>query len=121
MNELEAIIRLVVGAAMVDGRVDSAELNRIRVLARSVGAGSTLRTVIEELHRKQHELQTAAHVIEWVRPAARQIAAATKPTRFMAACAIARIVKEDGVIVADESAYQEAILEQLNLEEFEGI
>ena len=49
MSEIEAIMRLIVGAAMVDGRIDADELERLRGVAQSVGASRVMRRVMVRL------------------------------------------------------------------------
>ena len=110
MREIEAIMRVIVGAALSDGHADSRELSRIRILADAVGAKKVMNAVMTDVHRHQGQLNTTAQVIAWAQPAAARLSTADQQTRFLAACAIDRVIKEDGRLAADESTYRGALL-----------
>ena len=113
MREIEAIIRLIVGAALVDGRIDAGELERLRGVAKSVGAGQVLRQVMNDVHAKQDRLHDTADVLAWVGGAADQIARSGEQTRFVTAYAISQVVREDGRLAPEETDYRTAILAAL--------
>jgi len=113
MREIEAIMRLIVGAALVDGRIDAGELERLRGVAKSVGAGQVLRQVMNDVYAKQDRLHDTADVLAWVREAAEQMAGAGDQTRFVTAYAISQVVREDGHLAPEEADYKEAILAAL--------
>lgn len=116
MSEIEAIMRLIVGAAIVDGRIDADELERLRGVAQSVGANRVMRRVMDDLHAHQHRLVGPDDVLAWVEPAKAQIAQAGEQTRFVAAYAISRVVREDGHLGAEEDVYRTRVLAALGRE-----
>ncbi len=113
MSEIEAIIRLIVGAALVDGRIDADELERLRGVSKSVGAGKVLTLVMNDLHRQQDRLKDPTDVLEWVAPAKERIAQSGDQTRFVTAYAISQVVREDGHLAPEETDYRNAILTAL--------
>ena len=100
MSEIEAVIRVVLGAALVDGEIDARELARLKEVAGSVRAEETLKAVILDLQAAQAELTDLADVINWVRPAAEVLSQAAEQTRFIAVYAIDRMVADDEAIRA---------------------
>ena len=120
MREIEAIIRLIVGAALVDGTIDTDEIKRLRSIARSAGAGRVLSGVLDDLYTQQHVLKTPAQVLDWVNPSALRIARSDESVRFLTLHAITRLVNEDGRVVDAENTYQEAILEIIGMDDEEA-
>ncbi len=109
MSEIEAVIRVVLGAALVDGEIDARELARLKEVAQSVRAEETLKTVILDLQAVQSELVDLATVLNWVRPAAEILSRAAEQTRFIAVYAIDRIVADDQQVRDIEMTYRDAV------------
>ncbi len=111
MSEIEGVIRVVLGAALVDGEIDARELARLKEVAGSVRAEETLKAVILDLQAVQAELTDLAAVINWVRPAAEVLSKAAEQTRFIAVYAIDRMVADDEAIRDIEMTYRAAVTE----------
>jgi hypothetical protein len=110
MSEIEALIRIVLGAAMVDGEVDQRETQRLKQVARSVSADAVLKSVLSDLVDTQAKLVDVASVLSWVTPAARVLAQGGDQTKFVAAYAIDRVVADDGALKQSEIEYRDGIL-----------
>ena len=109
MGELEAVLRLILGVSLVDGRIQESERQRLKAVALSVNAGPLLEKLLVEVSTVRFGFENTHDLVQWARPAAERLAYGSDQVKFMARYTLDRFAAIDGTPVDHELSFTKAI------------